>query len=107
MFEAVGQPLGDPQQLLDGDSNRMPASEVSHPPSKPTCTGLPATKPVRILYLPPWPWPWPWRGRTPLSSDGSASADAAHPLNIVNIHGGGKPGSPITQPAGVDVTHGV
>ena len=25
------------------DSNRMPASEVSRPPSKPTCTGLPAT----------------------------------------------------------------
>ena len=59
VFEAVGQPLGDPQPLLDGDSNRMPASEVSHPPSKPTCTGLPATagKSVRILYLPPWSTP--------------------------------------------------
>ena len=56
VFEAASQPLGDLEPLLDGRaSNRIPASEVSRPPSKPTCTGLPATagKPGKIAVSSP------------------------------------------------------
>jgi hypothetical protein len=41
VFKAGSQALGDPKP--PADSNRMPASEVSRPPSNPTSTVLPAT----------------------------------------------------------------
>jgi hypothetical protein len=38
-----GQAFGDLEALLDRRQQQIPASEVSRPPSNPTCTGSPAT----------------------------------------------------------------
>ena len=75
VFEAIGQPLGDPKPLLDGRQQQYPGIRGQPPAVESDMHRLarrPLANPAESPYLPSW------RARTPLPSDDPASATKSY-----------------------------